>query len=79
MNADMLPSLLPFVIWSIIALIPALSLSRRVGKTRWWVVLALVPPFLGPIIFLYVIAYSRWTVTPMSNLLVRQEELTSRP
>ena len=72
-NADVMLSLLPFVFWSIIALIPALSLCPRVGKTRWWAILALIPPFLGPIILMYVIAYSRWTVTPVSNLIVRDK------
>lgn len=74
-NNDTILLLLPFLFWSIIGLIPALSLCRRVGKTRWWAVLALIPPFLGPIIFMYVIAYSQWTVTPVPNLIVREKAI----
>ena len=62
--------LLPFAIWLVVVLIPAISICKRVGKTPWWAVLAVIPPFLGLIIFLYIIAYSRWTVraTPSAPL-----------
>jgi hypothetical protein len=36
----LITSLLPLVVWSIIPLIPALSICRRTGKSRWWAVLA---------------------------------------
>ena len=65
-------SLLPLVVWSIIPLIPAISICRRTGKTRWWAVLAVLPPFLGLIIFLFVFAYSRWTVTPNLDTEVKR-------
>ena len=66
--------LLPFAIWLVIILIPAISICKRVGKTRWWAVLAIVPPFLGLIIFLYIIAYSRWTVSTSYNLAIGSPE-----
>ncbi len=54
---------IPFVLLSIITLVPAISICGRIGKTRRWAALALIP-FAGPIILLYVFAYSRWVVTP---------------
>lgn len=39
--------LLPFAIWLVIILIPAISICKRVGKTPWWAVLSVIPPFLG--------------------------------
>jgi uncharacterized membrane protein YhaH (DUF805 family) len=63
-------SLLPFTVWSIISLIPALSICKRVGKTRWWAAFVIIP-FAGPIIFMFIFAYSRWIVTPNLNLEVR--------
>ena len=75
MNDDyMWVQLLPFALWLVIILIPAISICKRVGKTRWWAVLAIVPPFLGLIIFLYIIAYSRWTVSASYNLAIGSPE-----
>jgi hypothetical protein len=66
--SDAILSLLPFAFWSLISLIPALSICKRVGKTRWWSAFVLIP-FAGPIIFLFIIAYSRWVVTPKVDTL----------
>ena len=63
-------SLLPLAIWSLIAVIPSISLCRRTGKTRWWAAVAIIP-FIGPLILLFVFAYSRWVVTPTLNVEVR--------
>jgi uncharacterized membrane protein YhaH (DUF805 family) len=63
-------SLLPLVVWSLIAIIPAISMCGRTGKTRWWAVIAVIP-FIGPLILLFVFAYSRWVVTPTPNTEVR--------
>jgi len=43
----------------VIALIPAFAICKRIGKTRWWSAFCAIPG-IGPIIFLFVIAYSRW-------------------
>jgi|RhiMetdeSRZDD1v2_1073273.scaffolds.fasta_scaffold812611_3 uncharacterized membrane protein YhaH (DUF805 family) len=66
--------LLPFAIWLVVIVIPAISICKRVGKTSWWAVLAILPPFLGLIIFLYVIAYSRWSVHASYNVAVGSPE-----
>ena len=63
-------SLLPLVIWSLIAVIPSISLCWRTGKTRWWAAVAIIP-FIGPLVLLFVFAYSRWVVTPALNVEVR--------
>jgi hypothetical protein len=69
--------LTPFVIWSAISLIPALSICRRVGKTRWWAALMLAPG-IGPIIFMFIFAYSRWTVTPTLDLAIAPPKQVQR-
>ena len=75
MNDDyMWVQLLPFAIWLVITLIPAISICKRIGKTRWWAALAVIPPFLGLIVFLYIIAYSRWTVHATYNLEIAAPE-----
>jgi uncharacterized membrane protein YhaH (DUF805 family) len=66
---DTFTQLLPFAIWSVLSLIPALSICKRVGKTRWWSVIALLP-FIGPIVFMFIIAYSQWYVKPSHNVML---------
>jgi uncharacterized membrane protein YhaH (DUF805 family) len=56
-------SLIPFLIISVVSFIPALSICKRVGKTRWWAVLV-IAPWIGPIVFIYIFAYSNWGKTP---------------
>jgi uncharacterized membrane protein YhaH (DUF805 family) len=54
--------ILPYLIWSlyvILLFIPALTILRRAGKSRWWSVLAFVFP-IGTIGLYWIIAYSRW-------------------
>jgi uncharacterized membrane protein YhaH (DUF805 family) len=45
-------ALLPFIVAAIITIIPALSICKRVGKTRWWAAVALIP-LGGPVIFIW--------------------------
>jgi uncharacterized membrane protein YhaH (DUF805 family) len=52
-------SLIPLILWSAISLIPSLALCKRVGKTRWWAAVSVIP-FVGPLILLFILAYSRW-------------------
>jgi hypothetical protein len=68
---NIIVQLLPFYIWLIVSLFPALSICKRVGKTRWWAAPVVFPPLIGLIIFLLILAYSRWIVTPTVNLEVR--------
>ncbi len=72
---DTVVQLLPFYIWLIVSLIPALSICKRVGKTRWWAALVVFPPLIGLVIFLFILAYSRWSVTPTVNLEVRPTQV----
>jgi hypothetical protein len=52
--------------------------SHNFGLQKGWknavVGCAPVIPFIGPIIFLFVFAYSRWTVSPTYNLAIRAPE-----
>jgi hypothetical protein len=68
---EMIPSLLPFLIWAAISLIPAIAICHRVGKTKWWATFVILP-FAGPIIFMFIFASAQWTVTPVPNLVVRK-------
>ena len=66
--SDAILSLIPFVFWSVIGLIPALSICKRVGKMRSWSAFVVIP-IAGPIIFLFIVAYSRWVVIPRPDTL----------
>jgi hypothetical protein len=57
--------LVVLVVMTILSIIPAVRLLRRVGKSRAWALLALYPGG-GVIILLWVIAYSRWE--PQANI-----------
>jgi len=52
-------SLLPFVLISVITLVPAIAILRRMGKSWGWAAFVLIP-WLGTIIFLYILAFSLW-------------------
>lgn len=52
-------SLIPLMLWSAISLIPSLTICKRIGKTRWWAAVSVIP-FVGPLILLFILAYSRW-------------------
>jgi hypothetical protein len=52
--------LLPFVLLSIVVLIPSIRLLRRIGVPVAFAIFAVIPPVLGPIIILYIVAYSKW-------------------
>ena len=49
----------PIIIVTIALLIPTVRVLRRMGKSRWWVLFALVPIF-GIIVLMWILAYSRW-------------------
>ncbi len=76
MDTAALAQFIPLLIWSALAVIPSLTICRRIGKTRWWSVLAIIP-LLGPVVFAFIVAYSRWTVTPTYNLSLAQPEAWS--
>ncbi|HUL05955.1 MAG TPA: hypothetical protein VLV76_06445 [Candidatus Acidoferrum sp.] len=49
----------PIIIVTIALLIPTVRVLRRMGKSRWWALFALVPIF-GIIVLMWILAYSRW-------------------
>jgi uncharacterized membrane protein YhaH (DUF805 family) len=51
--------LIPFTLWVVLSVIPALKLLGRLGKSRWWAALVVVP-FLGVVVLLWIVAYARW-------------------
>jgi hypothetical protein len=55
--------LVGLAIFEIAMIIPATMICWRVGKTRWLAGLMLLFP-IGLVIFLFVIAYGRWTIMP---------------
>jgi hypothetical protein len=56
---DMVIQFIPLIVLTIIWLIPCLRILSRIGRSRWWGLLFLVP-FLGWAALLWFIAYSRW-------------------
>jgi len=67
MDAELIVSLLPLLLLFVVVTIPTLSLCRRTGKSRWLVLFAILPG-LGPIILLFVFAYSRWSIRPQYDI-----------
>ncbi len=59
---DTLIQLFPLALWSLISIFPAIAVCGRIGKTKWLAMLVIIP-FAGPLLFLFAIAYSKWTVT----------------
>ena len=51
----------PLALWTIVLAIPLFFMLRRVGKSRWWVLMALFP-IVGGTILIWIIAFSRWPV-----------------
>lgn len=54
-------SLLPFAFWVVLTVIPAVRLFGRLGKSRWFAALAILP-LLGVVILLWIAAYSDWPI-----------------
>jgi hypothetical protein len=59
---------IPAAIWIILSIIPAIKLLGRLGKSRWWAAITLVP-VLGIVILLWIVAYSRWPLAEDSRLV----------
>ena len=51
----------PLALWTLVLAIPLFFILRRVGKSRWWVLMALFP-IVGGTILIWIIAFSRWPV-----------------
>ena len=63
-------NLLPWVVWSMLSFIPALAICRRAGKSQWWATIALTP-FVGAVLFMFVVAFTKWNVMPRQIQRVR--------
>jgi uncharacterized membrane protein YhaH (DUF805 family) len=51
--------LLPTIVLAVLLVIPTVRVLARTGKSRWWALFALFP-FLGIIVLMWILAYSRW-------------------
>jgi hypothetical protein len=54
--------LIPAALLGLAVAIPALRILMRAGMSRAWALLAVIPPGLGTIVFLWVVAFSSWRV-----------------
>jgi hypothetical protein len=52
--------LIPAALLGLVSVIPALRLLKRAGMSRAWALLSVVPPGLGLIVFVWVVAFSSW-------------------
>jgi len=50
---------LPALVLGLLMIVPAVKLLRRVGKSWAWALLVFFPA-AGPIVFVWIVAYSRW-------------------
>ena len=53
---------LPYAIVVLLTAVPAWKLFGRVGLSRWWTLLSVIP--LGMIIILWFVALRRWPAKP---------------
>ena len=49
----------------VIGLLPFCKISRRIGHSRWWGLLTLVP-FVGFLIWSYYVEYAKWPIEETS-------------
>jgi len=49
----------PLIFQIAIVIVPAVKLLRRVGKSWAWTLVSFVPG-IGPIILIWIVAFSRW-------------------
>ena len=53
----------PIAIWTLALAIPLFFILRRIGKSYWWLLIALAPIFGGTVL-LWIIAFSKWPAVP---------------
>jgi uncharacterized membrane protein YhaH (DUF805 family) len=55
--------LVPFLVTAALVIVPAVKLLRRVGKSWAWSLVSFVPA-IGPIILIWIVAFSQWRPQP---------------
>ncbi len=63
--ADFVAILIPYIVVVIITGIPALRIFGRLGLSRAWALLAIIP--LGNILVIWIIAYKCWPVEELTK------------
>jgi len=58
--ADMLIQLAPALVWTVLMAVPLYFILPRAGRSRWWLVVAVVP-MIGALFLLWFVAFSRWS------------------
>ena len=56
---DVLLSAIPLASWTLALAIPLFFILNRVGKSRWWILIALFP-IVGGTILIWIIAFCKW-------------------
>ncbi len=56
--ADIIAMLIPYLIVVVLTIIPAIVILRRVGLSRAWALLAIIPP--GGVLIFWIVAFRRW-------------------
>ncbi len=58
---DELLSVVPLALWTLALAIPLFFILKRVGKSRWWILITLFP-IVGGTVLIWIIAFSKWPV-----------------
>ena len=61
----LIESFLPYVITTLVVMLPASEILRKAGYSRWWVLLLLIP--LVNFIGLFLFAFSQWPILKQRN------------
>jgi hypothetical protein len=59
MSQTLVSVVVPYLIWAVISIIPSIKLLRRTGIQVALAAFNLIP-FLGTLVLLWIVAYSKW-------------------
>ena len=50
---------IPLLVWTLVLGVPLFFVLKRTGKSRWWLLLAILP-IVGGTVLLWIVAFSKW-------------------
>ena len=62
---DFVAMLIPYFVVVVLTIIPAIRILRRVGLSRAWALLAIIPP--GGVLIFWIVAFKSWPLMEKSD------------
>jgi hypothetical protein len=63
--ADITAMLIPYLVIVVLTIIPAVRILRRVGLSRAWALLTIIPP--GGVLIFWIVAFRSWPLVEKNN------------